>query len=155
MYTIVQRMILIIIIVLFHLLFMFEKRPEKKRYWESRKDFAKRWTVYWENVLISLSSLAYFVYSVHCMRAGGCEAFAWFQMVPVLYIYIRIISSIFVLGPIVLLRVPFIPFVITFSVYQFLLARCMRTGGCGAFAWFHTAVIAFLYVIASVLSGLR
>ena len=52
---------IIIILILFHLVFAFSKRPDKKRYGESRKDFAKRWTVYWAKVLISLPLLAYFV----------------------------------------------------------------------------------------------
>lgn len=138
-------MIPIIIIILVHLVFVFSKWPNKKTYpyWESRKDFAERRIVYLGNVLKSLPWLAYFVYSVHCVRAGGCEAFAWFQMVPVsLLIY----------------TIPFIHtmlFTISFTVYHFFLARCMRTGGCGAFAWFHTALIAFLYFFAFAISGIR
>ena len=140
------RIIVIIVIIVIHIVFVFSKWPKKKHDWESRKDFAERRIVYLGEVLKILPFLAYFVYSVHCMRAGGCEAFAWFQMVPVLYIYIMIISNMSVLGPFFMFKVPYaIPLVITFSVYHFLLARCMRTGGCGAFARFRTAVIVFFY----------
>ena len=140
-------MIPIIIIILVHLVFVYKKWPKKKTWvWESRKDLAERRIVYLGNVLLSLPLLAFFVYSVHCMRAGGCEVFAWFQMVPVLLLIYRM--------PLLFLM-DMLPYVIMFPVYQFLLARCMWTGGCWAFAWFHTAVIAFLYCITFVFLDLR